>query len=170
MWIGRLIVKRSLIAGIGQPWMRDLAFGSHVVRFLASRSGIGASVLDLSFSPIAACQLIEDGAYRRVVFVTSRAAGRPRGIVYEATAYDPVTDSGRIHAHIGDAVMGSVSLETLLVVGRYRGLFPEPPAIIEIEPEDETWGPDLSEAAQALVEPAATLALARATGADMMLE
>ena len=164
MWIGRLTVESSLIAGIGQPWMRDLAFGSHVVRFLASRSGISASVLDLSFSPIAACQLIEDGRYRKVVFVTSRAAGRPRGIVYEATADDRVTDSDRIHAHIGDAVMGSVSLETLLVIARYRGLFLQPPAIIEIEPEDDTWGPDLSAAAQALVEPAAKLALARAGG------
>jgi len=157
------MLGRSLIAGIGTPWLRCLPFVSHVVRFLHSRGDAGPSVLDLSFSPIAACQLIEEGDYGRVVFVTSRAAGRARGILYEMPATDEKPDSSDIHAHIGDAVMGSVSLETLLVVGRYRRLFSHPPAIIEIEPEAQSWGPDLSEGAQSLVEPAAALALLRAT-------
>lgn len=156
---------RSLIAAVGQPWMRDLAFGSHVIRHLKTTAP-PVDVADLSFNPITACQFIEDGGYGSIVFVTSRAAGRERGVIYEITPERTASLPADVHAHIGDAVMGSVSLETLLVLCRFRSALPERTLILEVEPEDESWGPELSPALQKLVAPAATLALRR-SGADL---
>lgn len=153
--------KRSLIAAVGQPWMRDLAFGSHVVRHLQQRSlPDRVDVRDLSFNPIAAMQIIEDGHYASVVFVTAAATGRPPGQLYRGKPDARLPSREEVHAHIGDSVMGSVSLESLLLICRYRGILPEHTAIVEIEPEDQTWGPELSAGAEALVAAAGDLALA----------
>lgn len=154
--------KRSLIAAVGQPWMRDLAFGSHVVRHLQKSSlPDGVEVRDLSFNPIAAMQILEDGHYAAVVFVTAAAARRPVGQVYRRRPDGREVSRDEVHAHIGDSVMGSVSLESLLIICGYRRVLPEHTTIVEIEPEDETWGPELSPGAEALVVQAAELALAQ---------
>ena len=157
---------RGLIAGVGQPWMRDLAFGSHVIRHLKSvRRPETVDVLDLSFNPITGCQMIEDGRYSTIVFVTARAAGRAHGAVYEVAPDRRPLPTEAVHAHVGDAVMGSVSLDTLLVLCRFRALLPESATVLEVEPVDESWGPDLTPAVQALVGPAADLGISRISAA-----
>ena len=152
--------SRVLIAGVGQPWMRDLAFGCHVVRRL---QGAGAptevDVLDLSFGAVAAVQLLRDQTYRRAVFVTARAAGRAPGRLYERRSEAAACPPDEVQARIGDALMGSVSLDTLLVVWGHFGPFPSEVRVIEVEPADETWGPDLSPQVDRLVERAARRAL-----------
>ncbi|MDQ6799570.1 MAG: hypothetical protein M3041_01900 [Acidobacteriota bacterium] len=135
------------------------------MRHLAGWEIEGVTALDLSFSPIAASQLIAEGLYARVVFVTSRAAGRERGVIYERPMRYSSPTAEEVHAHIGDAVMGCVSLETLLVLCEFHHLLPEQTTIIDVEPEDQMWGPDLSPALQKLVQPAADLALRHAGSA-----
>lgn len=153
---------RALIAAVGQPWMRDLAFGSHVVRRLQERllpPDVDAE--DLSFSPIAAVQLIEDGRYDRAVFITANAEGRRSCEIYERPAHVRRVSPEELHARIGDSVMGCVSLETLLIICEARGILPADSTIIDIEPEDEGWGPELSDGAASQVDEAARIALAR---------
>ena len=151
---------RALIAGVGQPWMRDLAFGCHVVRRLRDTGRPrGVDVLDLSFGAVAAVQLLRDQPYRRAVFVTARAGGRRRGRLYERRECAVARGPEEVQAHIADALMGSVSLETLLIVWTHFGTLPAEVRVIEVEPADETWGPDLSPAVDRLVERAAGRAI-----------
>lgn len=156
---------RALIAAVGQPWMRDLAFGSHVVRWLEQRDlPPDVDAKDLSFSPITAVQMIEDGNYDRAVFVTANACGRRCGGVYESPVRVPEVSREELHARIGDSVMGCVSLETLLIICAAREILPRGSTIIDVEPEDDGWGPELSEGVSPLVEPAARRALERVIG------
>lgn len=156
---------RALIAAVGQPWMRDLAFGSHVVRRLHEQTlPTDVDAHDLSFSPIAAVQMIEDGRYDRAVFVTANAEGRAPGRIYERAVEVPPVSREELHARIGDSVMGCVSLETLLIICDVRGILPPGSTIVDVEPEDEGWGPELSDSVAPLVGEAARLALARVTG------
>lgn len=152
--------SRVLIAGVGQPWMRDLAFGCHVVRRLQGVDApSGIDVLDLSFGAVAAVQLLRDQPYRRAVFVTARAGGRPPGRLYERQGKTLPLRADEVQARIADALMGSVSLDTLLVVWSHFGAFPPEVRVIEVEPTDESWGPDLSPQVDRLVERAARRAV-----------
>lgn len=155
-------MARALIAAVGQPWMRDLAFGSHVVRSLQEKMlppDIDAQ--DLSFSPITALQMIEDGHYDRAVFVTASTEGRRTGEIYEEPVQVRRVSRDELHARIGDSVMGCVSLETLLIICEARGILPPGSSVIAVEPEDEGWGPELSDGVASLVDEAARRALAR---------
>ena len=155
----------SLIAAVGQPWMRDLAFGCHVVRRLeGERLPAGLEVRDLSFGPIAAFQAIREGGYRRIVFVTSRAAGRTRGRLYRVRPSRRRVPAAEIHARIGDSVMGCISLENLVVLCRHYRALPREVTVIEAEPEEDGWGPELSPGVEPLVAPAARLAMSSALG------
>lgn len=155
-------MARALIAAVGQPWMRDLAFGSHVVRRLQEQPlPKDVDAHDLSFSPITAVQMIEDGHYDRAVFVSASAEGRAAGRIYEQAVEVPRVSREELHARIGDSVMGCVSLETLLIICHARGILPGGSTIIDVEPEDESWGPELSDGVAPLVDDAARLALAR---------
>jgi hydrogenase maturation protease len=148
--------SRVLVAGVGQPWMRDLAFGCHVVRRLQSAGAPrGIDVLDLSFGAVAAVQSLRDQTYRRAVFVTARAAGRLPGRLFERRGKPLPCRPDEVQARIADALMGSVSLDTLLVVWSHFGALPPEVTVIEVEPTDETWGPDLSPQVDRLVERAA---------------
>lgn len=155
--------SRKLVAAVGQPWMRDLAFGSHVVEHLLSRGGLPPAVdaIDMSFGPITAFQMIQDGAYGQIVFVTARASGRARGTIYESAVELPAITPAELQLRIGDCVMGCISLESLLYLCRRYETLPNDSAIVDIEPEDDTWGPELSDSVAPLVEPAARLALQR---------
>lgn len=151
---------RALIAAVGQPWMRDLAFGSHVVNYLQTQAlPEDVDARDLSFSPLAALEIIEDAAYSAVVFITATQEGRRRGDIFEKPVVLPSISSEELHARIGDCVMGCVSLESLLILCDARGVLPRGAAIIDIEPEDDGWGPELSEAVEPLVVPVAQRAL-----------
>lgn len=157
-------MARALIAAVGQPWMRDLAFGSHVVRCLEQQPlPPGVDARDLSFSPITAVQMIEDGHYDRAVFVTANPEGRRTGAIYEHPVQVPPVSREELHARIGDSVMGCVSLETLLIICHARGILPPGSTVIDVEPEDDGWGPELSDGVAPLVGEAARLALARVT-------
>ena len=70
--------------------------------------------------------------------------------------------------------MGLVSVDNLLILGRYYGALPDDVVLIEAEPADETWGdrlsPDVARVLDAgvaavLEEIARPLALERDTGA-----
>jgi hypothetical protein len=45
-----------------------------------------------------------------------------------------------IQQRIGEAVMGVIDLDQLLVVGGHFGAFPDDVRLVEIEPEDTSWG------------------------------
>jgi hypothetical protein len=69
--------------------------------------------------------------------------------------------------------MGLVSVDNLLILGRYYGALPDDVVLIEAEPADETWGDQLSPevarvldagVAAVLKEIARPLALERGTG------
>lgn len=153
-------MTRALIAAVGQPWMRDLAFGSHVVTYLERQKlPEHVDVRDLSFSPLAALEIIEDAGYSAAVFITSNQEGRACGEIFERAVNVPAISPKELHARIGDCVMGCVSLDSLLILCNARGVLPQQSAILDIEAVDDGWGPELSDQVEPLVPLVASRAL-----------
>lgn len=158
---------RALVAGVGQPWMGDLAFGCHVVRRLRE-TGLppGIDALDLSFGAVAALQVLQEAAYERAVFVSSRAAEHEKGRLHVRRPADLEEDDERVQARVADALMGCVSLDHLLALCQRFGALPPRTVVVEAEPESDLWDPELSPSLRALVPEAAAVALALAGEPD----
>ncbi len=54
---------------------------------------------------------------------------------------------------VSEAVTGVISLDNLLIVGGYFGIWPPDVVIVEVEPCDENWGPEFSEPVRAAINP-----------------
>lgn len=148
---------RVLVGGVGYRDLGDQSFGPGVSDRLAERDwppGVDVEVDDLSFNPIALVQRLEaepaERRFNRVVLVSAIArAGRPAGTV-EAYRWDGALPSpGRIQAAVAEAVTGVISLDNTLIVGRQFGGLPDEVLVVEIEPENESFGDRLSGVVQA---------------------
>jgi hydrogenase maturation protease len=171
---------RVLVAALGHAWLRDQAFGLHVAaelrrRNVSSRGGGNGSVevVDWSFGTIAAFQKLSDQRYDRAILVSGTSRGRRPGSLHRFVPAAVLPPPAEIQARIADCVMGLVSVDNLLILGRYFGALPDDVVLIEAEPADETWGDRLSPevarvldagVAAVLKEIARPLALERGTG------
>lgn len=156
---------RVLIGGIGYRNLRDGSIGTWVVDQLSSRSGGRIEVEDVSYHPVGLSQnLQERPGYDRVVLVGATARGRPPGTleVYRWSGELPPRDE--IQTRVSEAVTGVISLENTLIVCGALGGLPGDVRVIEVEPQDESWGegfspvvedrlPELLEAVWTLTEP-----------------
>lgn len=136
-----------MIAGVGHPNLRDLSIGPASVPKLRSMEWpAGVEVDDWSFGPIAVMQRLEErpGFYDRIVFLTAVTRGREPGTI-AASHWDGVLpDAAEIQDRIGEAVMGIISLDNLLIICEHFGVFPKDVRIVEIEPAAEDFGFDFS--------------------------
>ena len=152
---------RVLVAGVGYTNLRDMSVGPALAERLAAETWPdGVDVFDLGIGAVAAVHHLAaaqaEGAYDRAVLFGAAQRGRRPGSV-TCYLWDSVLPGVEaIQAQVAEAVTGAVSLEALLVVGRQFGALPERVVVVEIEPEDESWGPDFSPA----VEEAVTTAMA----------
>ncbi len=132
---------RLLIAGVGYTCLRDLSFGPVLVdRLKCLPWPEGVDVEDLSYSPVAVYQKLTEQRYRKIVFVGAAKRGREPGAIHRYRLEGPLPDEEEIQARIGEGVTGVVSLESLLVVCQFFEAFPEDVVVLEVEPEDESWG------------------------------
>ena len=134
---------RVLIAGVGYPFLRDLSVGPVLVPQLRQLDWpAGVEIDDWSIGPIAVVQRLEErpGRYDRIVFVASVERGREPGRVscYRWSGHLP--DAAEIQQRVGEAVMGVISLDNLLIIGQHFGVFPPDVVVVEVEPEDTGWG------------------------------
>jgi hypothetical protein len=116
-------------------------------------------VLDLHFGPVHMVHWLEDrGRLDRLVFVAAEARGRTPGRVYAYRWQGTLPDTEEIQARVAEGVTGVISLDNLLIVGQYFGVFPDDVIVVEVEPEDTGWGEGFSpQVAAALGEVVATV-------------
>lgn len=145
---------RVMIAGVGYTHMRDLSVGPVLVEQLRALDWPdGVDVDDWSFGPIAVVQRLEalPERYDRVVLVSSVQRDRPPGTVHQYRWDGVLPDAEEIQQRVGEAVMGVVALDNLLVVAGHFGALPDDIVVIEIEPEDYGWGEGFSPCVNAAV-------------------
>lgn len=134
---------RVLIAGVGYSFLRDLSVGPRVVpRLRAHAWPDGVDVEDLSFGPIAIVQRLEErpGYYDRIIFISAAERGGTPGELHCYRWDGTLPDADEIQQRVGEAVMGVISLDNLLVITQYFGVLPDDVIVLEVEPEDTSWG------------------------------
>ncbi len=145
---------RTLIAGLGYQNLRDLSVGPALVPTLrAMQWAEGVEVDDWSFGPIAVVQQLQDrpNYYDRFVFISAVARDREPGKVYNYRWNGALPDADDIQRRIGEAYMGVISLDNLLIITQYFGVLPREVFVVEVEPEDTESGPGFTPRVEAAI-------------------
>lgn len=148
---------KTLVAGVGYSYLRDLSLGPILTARLAAMdwpADIEAD--DLSFGPIGIVQRFQaqTDPYERIVLFSAVSRGRSPGTVTIYRWNGTLPSGEEIQARIGEAVTGVISLDNLLIIGEHFGVWPKEVIVIEVEPEDEGeagWGPGFSPAVARVV-------------------
>lgn len=143
-----------LVAALGHAWLRDQAFGLKVLAELRARElPRDVELADWTFGTITAFQKLAQSEYARAIFVSGTPrAGRTPGTLARWSPVTELPDAGEIHGRIGDCVMGAVSVDNLLIIGKFYGALPDDVVLVEAEPVDDSWGNDLSPAVSSVLQ------------------
>ena len=148
--------KRIFIGGVGYTNLRDLSVGPAVVQELQCLDWpAGVEIDDLSLGgPIAAVHRFREvPSYDRVILFGAVGRARQPGQIYLYRWDRSLPDRDEIQMRVSEAVTGVISLDNLLIVGGYFGIWPPDVVIVEVEPCDENWGPEFSEPIRAAINP-----------------
>ncbi len=144
--------KRIFIGGVGYTNLRDLSVGPAVVPELQRLEWpAGVEIDDLSLGgPIAAVHRFREAApYDRIVLFGAVGRGRQPGQIYRYRWDGSLPGREEIQIRVTEAVTGVISLDNLLIIGGYFGIWPPDMVVVEVEPRDEDWGPEFSEPVRA---------------------
>ena len=142
-----------LIAGVGYHNLRDLSLGPDLVPVLQKLQWPpDVEVADWSFGPIAIVQQLEamKQPYSRIVFLGTAERGREKGRVFSYRWEGRLPGPDEIQARIGEAVMGVISLDSLLIITEFFKVLPVEVFVVEAEPEDFEFGTGFSPALTAI--------------------
>jgi len=104
--------------------------------------------------PIAAVHRFREAPpYNRVVLFGAVGRGRQPGQIYCYRWDGRLPEREEIQVRVTEAVTGVISLDNLLIVGGYFGIWPPDVIVVEVEPCDEDWGPEFSELVRAAIDP-----------------
>lgn len=149
---------RALIGGVGYTNLRDGSAGPVLVERLAGTLGPDVDVEDLSYSPIDVMFLLQGRPrYARAVFVGAVSRGSPPGTVRVGRWEPEPEPDAAVQERVAEAVSGVISLENVLRITRHFGALPDEVTVIEIEPEDESWGEGLTPTMERALGEVATL-------------
>lgn len=147
---------RALVGVVGYRNLRDFSAAFEVMEQLSSLDlGAHAVVEDTSYNPVAVVQWLEGltpaDRFDRAVFVSSLARGHEPGRV---TAYrwdGGMPPDDQVQQAITEAVTGIIAVENTVVVGGYFKVLPAEVVLIEIEPLEHEFGPELSAPVRAAI-------------------
>ena len=148
--------KRVFVGAVGYTNLRDLSVGPAIVQELQRLDWpAGVEVDDLSpGGPIATVHRFREAPpYDRVVLVGAVGRSRQPGQVYCYRWDGCLPDRDEIQARVAEAVTGVISLDNLLIIGGFFGIWPPNVVVVEVEPRDEDWGLEFSEPVQAAIIP-----------------
>jgi hydrogenase maturation protease len=134
---------RVMLVGVGYQNLSDLSVGPYLVPKLRELDWPeDVEIDDWSFGPIAVVQRLEDrpGYYDRIVFISAVERGREPGSVQVYQWNHQLPDADEIQRRIGEAIMGVISLDNLLIIAQYLRALPSDVVVVEVEPEDTDWG------------------------------
>lgn len=143
-----------MIAGVGYPDLSDLSVGPYMVKRLREMEwDPGVEIDNWSFGPVAVAQRLEDrpGFYDRIIFISAVERGREPGDVHAYQWQHELPDPEEIQIRIGEAIMGVISLDNLLVVTEHFRTLPQDVLVIEVEPENLEWGEEFTPRVQAAI-------------------
>ena len=135
---------RVLIGGVGYTFLRDHSVGVEVAERLAALPWPqDVQVEDLSYGPIAAVHYLRETLTEndRVILIGAAKRGRAAGGVYPYRWDGALPEDTEVQARVAEAITGVISLDNLLIVAAHFGALPRDVLVIEVEPEDESWGP-----------------------------
>lgn len=144
----------ALVAGVGYPYLSDLSFGNVVADRVAEWGLPDVAVADCSHTPIAAYQTITAGEYEHVVVVGARKRGdglntgtasREPGVVHTYSPSDIDVPGTDLVERVAECAMGSNTVENVVVMTRAFGEFPDDTLVVDVEPEYDSWGFEVTE-------------------------
>jgi len=146
---------RTLVAGIGLPWLRDLDFGTQWVnRVVDLEWPDHVLVEDMSYAAHRVLHRLQEVRPSKVILVGCMPRREdPPGTIrrYQLDLSPP--DDDEVQDRLSEAAMGIIDLDHTLAVARYYGEFPADTIVIEVEPADDSFGLGFSEVVEATVEP-----------------
>lgn len=143
-------VKRILVAGVGYQNLRDMSVGPLLVERLRRREWPpGVQIEDLSLGAIAALHYLQlHPPFDAALFVGGESCpertAAPGTIRRYTWSVPPGVGEDDIQAAVAEAVTGVISLPAMLLVVGHFGSLPARTRVIEIEPRDVAWGPEIS--------------------------
>jgi hydrogenase maturation protease len=146
-----------LVSGIGYSNLSDMSFGRVLLGRLAEMEWPEhVRVEDLNFGPIMILQWLEESPvkYDRMVLVNAAKRGREPGTLEVYRWHGQLPPEPEIQSRVEEAVTGVIDMENMLVICKHFGELPEEVTVVEVEPENEDWGPEFSPAVAARVEEA----------------
>jgi hydrogenase maturation protease len=145
---------QTLVGGIGIPWLRDLDFGTQWVNRVADLDWPDHVIVeDMSYAAHRVLHRLQEVRPSKVVLVGCMPRREdPPGTIrrYELDLTPPGDDE--VQDRLSEAAMGIIDLDHTLAVVRYYGEFPADTVVIEIEPEDDSFGLGFSDAVEATVD------------------
>ena len=120
---------------------------------------------DVSYGPIALVPRLEEGGFRRAILLG--ALSRPGRAAGSVTAYrwdGVLPGADDIQVAVTEAVTGVISLDNALVITRHFRALPDDTIVVEIEPETEAFGEELTPRVEEAVAQACALVRALVTG------
>lgn len=151
---GRSAVRRVLIGGVGYTNLRDLSFGPLLVQRLRARTWpAGVEIEDLSAGAIHEVHVLQSREpYDLAILIAGVRRGGPAGSIRTYRWDHAPRTTDEVQERVSEALVGIIGLDTLLIVLDHFRALPPDTRIVEVEPRDEDWGPDLSEPVGAVLE------------------
>lgn len=145
---------RILVGGIGLPWLRDLDYGTQWVNRVVDLDWPDHVIVeDMSYAAHRVLHRLQEVRPNKVVLVGCMPRREdPPGTIrhYELDLTPP--DDDDVHQRLTEAASGIIDLDHTLAVVRYYGEFPSDTVVIEVEPEDDTFGLGFSDVVEATVD------------------
>jgi len=136
-------MRQILVGTIGYHNLRDYSLGPRLLPELRALDWPpGVTVDEMNWGPIAIVQDFEARPmpYDRVVILTATRRGRPVGTMSLFRWGGALPPADEIQDRISEAVTGVISLDNLLIIGEYFGIWPEELLIIDVEPGPQEAG------------------------------
>ncbi len=147
-----------LVAGVGYQHLSDLSFGSVMVeRMKTMEWPEEVQIEDFGWGPISILHWFEESPGRkfgRAIFAGAVERGREPGQLYTYAWLADKPDPEVVQERISEALTGVISLENLLIIAHHFEALPADTSVIELEPVEQEWGSELSEAGRQRLEEA----------------
>lgn len=153
---------KTLVGGIGLPWLRDLDYGTQWVNRMQDVDWPEHVIVeDMSYAAHRVLHRLQEVRPSKVVLVgcMPRREDPPGTIRRYQLDLTPPPDE-EVHERLTEAATGIIDLDHTLAVVRYYGEFPDDTVVIEVEPEDDSFGLGFSDAIEATVDEVLRLVLA----------
>ena len=137
---------RVLIAGVGNPWLRDLDFGPQFIRRIADLEWPSdVAVEDASYAAHRVLHLLQEVQPERLIFVSGYPRGDAAGTVRRYKDGGEMPSDEDVQDRLGEAAGGVIDFDHTLIVARYYKALPADTVVIEVEAGDTSFGTGFSD-------------------------